>query len=151
MLHGRIDGTTGLAPRYQAGSTPLHRAVHARQSALLSELLEADSASLAVNVHDDHTGATPLHTACTNGDVAAAEALLRAGANPEALDRQGDAPLSLLRDEAARLRLQAGKFGKGTPPAIKTRAVGAGAQKKKKKKKKKKTQKTKKTEAKEQD
>jgi hypothetical protein len=39
-----IDGTTRLQPEYQAGQTALHRAVavHARQPALLAELLAAD-------------------------------------------------------------------------------------------------------------
>jgi uncharacterized protein len=47
------------------------------------------------------SGASPLHTACSNGAARVAAALLAAGADPTALDYEGSAPLACAATAAA--------------------------------------------------
>ena len=64
-----IHGTTEVPPKYQYGSTPLHRAAGARQPRLLQEIL---SRKPALDVRGTPKaplfGGTPLHSAAAAGD-----------------------------------------------------------------------------------
>jgi ankyrin repeat protein len=97
-----------ISPTLEKGWTPLHVAAAQGDLATITSLLDCGG----VNVLDDHK-ATPLHDASGNsGNTEVISALLRAGANIEAQDADGDTPLSWAAEkgnvEAVRFLLQAG-------------------------------------------
>jgi uncharacterized protein len=78
------------------------RTCHAVTTALLLLLLQvllqrgADTDARAAE-----SGASPIHTACSNGASHVAAVLLAAGADPTALDYEGSAPLACAATAAA--------------------------------------------------
>ena len=64
-------------------------------------LLAAHGADLNTQ---DRKGRTPLHRATYEGRVAAVEALLEAGADPEARNRSGKTAFQIARKDAKRFR-----------------------------------------------
>jgi ankyrin repeat protein len=98
-----------ISPVLEKGFTPLHVAAGQGDLATVTSLLDCGG----VNALDDHK-ATPLHYASgdTGGNTQVIALLLKAGANLEAKDADGDTPLSWAAEsghvEAVRFLLQAG-------------------------------------------
>lgn len=112
--------------RTSGGQAPLH--YHKGRVEVIDALLPAVTAAGGAGAVDarDTVGQTALHRAAGPGHVAAARALLAAGANVNAQDKYGRTPLSYaaeeLRPEVAALLLSAGadadiKDRDGKPPA----------------------------------
>jgi ankyrin repeat protein len=98
-----------ISPVLDKGWTPLHLAAANGDLATITSLLDCDG----VNVVDDHKS-TPLHQAASKsrGDTEVMSLLLKAGANIEAQDADGDTPLSWAAEnrnvEAVQFLLRAG-------------------------------------------
>ena len=73
------------------GRTPLIYAIHEEKPAIALWLIEHRGQHDLDTANTD--GETALHFACDKGLLSVVEALVRAGANPAALDRDGDTPL----------------------------------------------------------
>ncbi|KAM4730050.1 nuclear factor NF-kappa-B p100 subunit isoform 2-T2 [Anableps anableps] len=97
------------------GDTPLHLAVIHQQSAVIQQLIQTllGSQQRAVLDTRNHLQQTPLHLAVITRQLKVAEALLRAGADPSLVDRDGRSPLHLaaLAGDAATLRLLLAHLG----------------------------------------
>ena len=97
------------ATDYQAkskvsGNTPLHLAVLEGHDHVISKLLATDAGRTALT-SENCEGETPLHLAARRGGVAAAEALLHAGAEVDARNTVGDTPLHLAFNDLMAERL----------------------------------------------
>ncbi len=86
--------------RNKAGRTPLQLAAEA-DGAEMIRLLADRRADLNTQ---DRKGRTPLHRAMYEGRVAAAEALLEAGADPTVLNKSGKNAFEVARKEAKRFK-----------------------------------------------
>ncbi|XP_078099254.1 nuclear factor NF-kappa-B p100 subunit [Sander vitreus] len=90
------------------GDTPLHLAIIHQQSGVIQQLIHTLLSSRQQNVLNtaNHLQQTPLHLAVITRQVKALEALLRAGADPSLLDKDGRSPLHLaaLAGDTASLR-----------------------------------------------
>lgn len=108
------------------GNTPLHYACTTRQNAQIIELLVTE-----INKHKKSyyhlnsiniDGNTPLHLACANGLFAEVIILIKAGANPEAIDDKKLTPFELIPDdkikEALRLFALENIFANNSLPKI---------------------------------
>ena len=86
--------------------TPLHLAAEADHGhhAEVVSLLARHGAAVDVQ---DRKGRTPLHRAAYEGRVAAVEALLAAGANPEIANKAGKTAFAIARKEAKYLKARA--------------------------------------------
>ncbi|MDU8943489.1 ankyrin repeat domain-containing protein [Ovoidimarina sediminis] len=76
------------------GDTPLYRAASAKDSRVLSAILEAGA---DVNAVSDWNGEAPLHKAAKYGDLRNIKLLIAAGADLNARDESGRTPLDLAR------------------------------------------------------
>lgn len=77
---------------------PLHAAAAGRHAELVWILIASDAAVNACQ----RGGWTALHSAAANGDIDSVQALLSAGADPAAVNEQGQTPLELAPDPAVR-------------------------------------------------
>ncbi|MDD9908039.1 MAG: ankyrin repeat domain-containing protein [Rhodospirillaceae bacterium] len=102
VYHGKFD-TARLLISHGAqvhavdasGETPLHYAA-ARRTTEMAELLLQHGAIVDPR---DTLGQTPLHFAAIwNGDTATTVLLIARGADPNAIDKDGNTPLSLAED-----------------------------------------------------
>uniref|UniRef100_A0A673BS49 RHD domain-containing protein n=1 Tax=Sphaeramia orbicularis TaxID=375764 RepID=A0A673BS49_9TELE len=90
------------------GDTPLHLAIIHQQTGVIQQLIHTLLNSQQQNILNtpNHLQQTPLHLAVTTRQVKVVEVLLRAGANPSLLDKDGRSPLHLaaLAGDSATLR-----------------------------------------------
>jgi len=110
---------TASAPAAATGTgLPIHDLASAGTRQDLERLLRADP---RLRDARNPLGATPLHLAATNADPGALQALMAAGANPNARDGEGRTPLHMAafatRTANAKLLLRA-----GADPLLKTDA-----------------------------
>lgn len=108
--HAQTPSTLGLNER------PIHDAARTGTKSEVARLLAADAAQRDARTPLD---ATPLHYAAMNPDPGPLQALLAAGADPNARDRDGQTPLHMAafatRTEHAKRLLRA-----GADPTLKT-------------------------------
>ncbi len=94
-----------------------------------SRLLVVIFLAFTLTAADDPDGTTPLHWAVRANDVAAAQRLIRGGANPDAANRYGVTPLSLAAENASaaliQVLLQAGAHPTGAILMIAARTGNA--------------------------
>ncbi|XP_055774219.1 nuclear factor NF-kappa-B p100 subunit-like isoform X1 [Salvelinus fontinalis] len=97
------------------GDTPLHLAIIHQQSAVTQQLVQT---LLTIQQHNvlnklNHLGQTPLHLAVITRQVKVVDVLLRAGADPTLLDRDGRTALHLaaLAGDDVTLRILLGHLG----------------------------------------
>ena len=103
-----IEMGADIHARQEDGPTPLHDARTAEIVALLLAAgadIEARAAYLGWR-QPNGRDMTPLHVAARRGNAAVFMALLRAGADPAALDIQGRTPLDYAREEKALQELE---------------------------------------------
>uniref|UniRef100_A0A673BV02 RHD domain-containing protein n=1 Tax=Sphaeramia orbicularis TaxID=375764 RepID=A0A673BV02_9TELE len=90
------------------GGSPLHLAIIHQQTGVIQQLIHTLLNSQQQNILNtpNHLQQTPLHLAVTTRQVKVVEVLLRAGANPSLLDKDGRSPLHLaaLAGDSATLR-----------------------------------------------
>ncbi|XP_054455833.1 nuclear factor NF-kappa-B p100 subunit isoform X3 [Anoplopoma fimbria] len=79
------------------GDTPLHLAIIHHQTGVIQQLIHTLLSSLQQNILNtaNHLQQTPLHLAVITRQVKVVEVLLRAGADPSLLDKDGRSPLHL--------------------------------------------------------
>ncbi|KAM7409209.1 hypothetical protein PAMA_002755 [Pampus argenteus] len=79
------------------GDTPLHLAVIHQQTSVIQQLIHTLLSSQQQDILNatNHLRQTPLHLAVITRQVKVMEALLRAGADPSLLDKDGRSPLHL--------------------------------------------------------
>ncbi|XP_035982083.1 nuclear factor NF-kappa-B p100 subunit isoform X3 [Fundulus heteroclitus] len=91
------------------GDTPLHLAIIHQQTSVIQQLVQTllSSQQHAVLNTANHLQQTPLHLAVITRQLKVTEALLRAGADPSLVDKDGRSPLHLaaLTGDTAALRL----------------------------------------------
>lgn len=87
----------GQELRDEDGLTMLHWAAIKGNSEVISLLVKKGAASVGA---ETKAGRTPLHFAARRGHGESTLALLNAGANPRAADKDGVTPLAEARDEA---------------------------------------------------
>ncbi|PWA20113.1 hypothetical protein CCH79_00017679, partial [Gambusia affinis] len=99
----------------QCPSRPLHLAVIHQQTAVIQQLIQTLLSSQQRTVLNacNHLQQTPLHLAVITRQVKVAEVLLRAGADPTLVDKDGRSPLHLaaLAGDTATLRLLLAHLG----------------------------------------
>ncbi|XP_077960467.1 nuclear factor NF-kappa-B p100 subunit isoform X2 [Gasterosteus aculeatus] len=97
------------------GDTPLHLAVIHQQTGVIQQLIHTLLSSQQQNILNtaNHLQQTPLHLAVITRQVKVLEVLLRAGADPSLLDKDGRNPLHLaaLAGDTASLRLLLAHLG----------------------------------------
>jgi len=119
----QTPASTSATSSAPAGATsgsdqPVHALAREGSRSEMEQLLRSDA-----RLRDTRSalGATPLHLAATNADTGPLQALIAAGANPNARDGEGRTPLHMAafatRTTAARLLLHA-----GADPLLKTDA-----------------------------
>ncbi|XP_037638060.1 nuclear factor NF-kappa-B p100 subunit isoform X1 [Sebastes umbrosus] len=90
------------------GDTPLHLAIIHQQTSVIQQLIHTLLSSQQQNILNtaNHLRQTPLHLAVITRQVKVVEVLLRAGADPSLLDKDGRSPLHLaaLAGDTATLR-----------------------------------------------
>ncbi|XP_051251754.1 nuclear factor NF-kappa-B p100 subunit isoform X3 [Dicentrarchus labrax] len=90
------------------GDTPLHLAIIHQQTGVIQQLIQTLLSSQQPNIVNtaNHLRQTPLHLAVITRQVKVVEALLRAGADPSLLDKDGRGPihLAVLAGDHASLR-----------------------------------------------
>ncbi|XP_049927233.1 nuclear factor NF-kappa-B p100 subunit isoform X1 [Epinephelus moara] len=79
------------------GDTPLHLAIIHQQTGVIQQLIHTLLSSQQQNILNtaNHLRQTPLHLAVITRQVKVVEVLLRAGADPSLLDKDGRSPLHL--------------------------------------------------------
>lgn len=92
LRHGADVNGLGLR-----GDSPLHIAAQNEHLELMQVLIDHGA---DVNAQDLKSGETPLHRTVSAGKPAAAELLLRAGANPNIRDRNGNTPIWTAEDRS---------------------------------------------------
>ncbi|MGJ8694692.1 MAG: ankyrin repeat domain-containing protein [Verrucomicrobiaceae bacterium] len=85
--HGAVDD---LVVSTDVDQLRLFRAAYGYDADLVEEILTRRPTLVEAR---DRNGRTPLHEACTNGDIKTVRVLLKYGANVEALDRRKERPL----------------------------------------------------------
>ena len=80
------------------GNRPLHYAAHEGHGRIVELLLAGERADANAR---NNRGATPLHNAAAGGHAECLAAMLRAGADPNALDVDGASPLHVALDRRA--------------------------------------------------
>uniref|UniRef100_A0A096LYD8 Nuclear factor of kappa light polypeptide gene enhancer in B-cells 2 (p49/p100) n=1 Tax=Poecilia formosa TaxID=48698 RepID=A0A096LYD8_POEFO len=97
------------------GDTPLHLAIIHQQTAVIQQLIQTllSSQQHAVLNTCNHLQQTPLHLAVITRQLKVVEVLLRAGADPTLVDKDGRSPLHLaaLAGDTATLRLLLAHLG----------------------------------------
>ncbi|XP_075939591.1 nuclear factor NF-kappa-B p100 subunit-like isoform X2 [Anarhichas minor] len=90
------------------GDTPLHLAIIHQQTGVIQQLIHTLLSSQQQNILNtaNHLRQTPLHLAVITRQVKVVEVLLRAGADPSLLDKDGRSPIHLaaLAGDTATLR-----------------------------------------------
>ncbi|XP_054654585.1 nuclear factor NF-kappa-B p100 subunit isoform X2 [Dunckerocampus dactyliophorus] len=99
------------------GDTPLHLAVIHQQTGVVQQLTDTLLSNQQAHVLNatNHLQQTPLHLAVITHQAKVAETLLRAGADPTRLDKDGRSPLHLaaLAGDSATLRPLLAHLGEG--------------------------------------
>uniref|UniRef100_A0A3P9PAP4 Nuclear factor of kappa light polypeptide gene enhancer in B-cells 2 (p49/p100) n=1 Tax=Poecilia reticulata TaxID=8081 RepID=A0A3P9PAP4_POERE len=92
------------------GDTPLHLAIIHQQTAVIQQLVQT---LLSTDILTPPTPQTPLHLAVITRQLKVLEVLLRAGADPTLVDKDGRSPLHLaaLAGDTATLRLLLAHLG----------------------------------------
>lgn len=97
------------------GDTPLHLAIIHQQTAVIHQLIQTllSSQQHAILNTANHLQQTPLHLAVITRQLKVAEVLLKAGADPTLVDKDGRSPLHLaaLAGDTAALRLLLAHLG----------------------------------------
>ncbi|XP_061767430.1 nuclear factor NF-kappa-B p100 subunit isoform X3 [Nerophis ophidion] len=105
------------AVRDANGDTPLHLAVIHQQTGVVQQLTDTLLSNQQAHVLNaaNHLQQTPLHLAAITRQTKAAEALLKAGADPSLLDKDGRSALHLaaLAGDSATLRPLLAHLGEG--------------------------------------
>uniref|UniRef100_A0A7N8X1U8 Nuclear factor of kappa light polypeptide gene enhancer in B-cells 2 (p49/p100) n=1 Tax=Mastacembelus armatus TaxID=205130 RepID=A0A7N8X1U8_9TELE len=98
------------------GDTPLHLAIIHQQTDVIQQLIHTVLSSQQLNILNtaNHLQQTPLHLAVITRQVKVVEVLLRAGADPSLLDKDGRSPLHLaaLAGDSVTLRPLLAHLGK---------------------------------------
>jgi ankyrin repeat protein len=113
-------GGSGTAPQ---GGT-IFDAARTGNVARVNELLAKDPA--AVNTKDARFGATPLHWAALKGQDAVVDLLLASGADPRAVNKDGETPLQVAERARQTAVLPYLRAGGGSATASLVEAVKAG-------------------------
>lgn len=102
-----IDCGADATAATHEGKTILHIAARARQSNTIGLVLEHFSAINRLDLTDapDKVGRTALHHACRSGRPESVVLLLKAGANPNAKDKEGSTPLHVCSEFKAEQKL----------------------------------------------
>ncbi|XP_027139162.1 nuclear factor NF-kappa-B p100 subunit isoform X4 [Larimichthys crocea] len=106
------------------GDTPLHLAVIHQQTGVIQQLIHTLLSSQQQNILNtaNHLRQTPLHLAVITRQVKVVEVLLRAGADPSLLDKDGRSPIHLaaLAGDHATLRPLLAHLGEGHAHLVNT-------------------------------